>query len=258
MHRENFSPQHILNPKKLRKGHTRWNQFAQFLQQYLQEESPAPILDLGSGIGYFVYEGLLRNKDIWGVDPSMSKITRYQNLIQYTDSPKKWARRCLVAKGEELPFTTHRFAAVSSWYVLEHVANLGGVIRELVRVTRKKGLIVIRAMDARNSWEGHCKIPWIPFLFGRHAAAWAEEFGVRADKRQGVFDVTQPQVIAVLEALGCEIVSKAPEPKTLIENHWEIDTEEAVRKAARRIKDLYENNQWFPQPENLNIVARKI
>jgi ubiquinone/menaquinone biosynthesis C-methylase UbiE len=253
-----FSRNHLLNPKKLRKGHTRWNQFAQILQQYLRDEPPAPILDLGCGIGYFVYEGLLRGNDIWGVDASPSKIIRYRKLIRFTGSPGEWTQRCLVALGEELPFTSHRFAAVCSWYVLEHLANLGGVIRELIRVVRTKGLLVLRAQDARNSWEGHYKIPWVPFLSGKLATAWTEEFGVRADKRRGVFDVTQPQVTAILQSLGCEIVSKAPEPKTLIEKHWEIHTEEAVRSTARRIKALFENRQWQPQPENLYIVARKI
>lgn len=258
MNSTKFSRKHLLNPKKLRKGNTRWNQFAEILQQFLRDGPPAPILDLGCGIGYFVYEGLLRGNDIWGVDASPSKIIRYRNLIRYTGSPVKWSQRCLVAMGEELPFTNHRFAAVCSWYVLEHLANLGGVIRELVRVTRKKGLIVLRAQDARNSWEGHYEIPWIPFLSGRLAAAWTEEFGVRVDKRQGVFDITQPQVTAILESLGCEIVSKAPEPKTLIEKHWEIHTEEAVRRIARRIKARFEKGQWQPQPENLYIVAWKI
>jgi 2-polyprenyl-3-methyl-5-hydroxy-6-metoxy-1,4-benzoquinol methylase len=253
-----FSREYLLNPKKLRKGITRWNQFAEILQQYLCDDPPAPILDLGCGIGYFVYEGLLRGDDIWGVDASNSKIIRYQNLIRYTGSPVEWIKRCLVATGEELPFCTHRFAAVCSWYVLEHLANPSSVIRELVRITRKNGLIVLRAQDARNSWEGHYKIPWIPFLSGRLAAAWAEEFGVRTDKRQGVFDITQPQVTTILESLGCEIISKAPEPKTLIEKHWEINTEEEIRRTARLIKARFENRQWRHQPENLYIVAIKI
>jgi hypothetical protein len=81
---------------------------------------------------------------------------------------------------------------------------------------------------------------------------------MKPDKCQGVYDITQPQVITILESMGCEIVSKAPEPKTLIEKHWRLNTEEDVRRAANLIKARFENHQWLPQPENLYIVARKI
>ena len=253
-----FSRKHLLNPKKLRKGETRWNQFTEILQQHAPRYASSPLLDFGCGIGYFVREGLLRGKDIWGVDVSESKTRRFRKLVEVSDSPANWKKRCLVGNGHALPFRTDRFAAVCSWYVLEHLEVPGSVIRELIRVTAPAGLIVLRAQDARNSWEGHCRIPWVPFLSGRLAAAWMEEFGADAGKREGVVDITQPQIIAILETLGCAIVSRAPEPETLIDQHWEMHTEEAVRRTARRIIELQADNAWNPQPENLYIVARKL
>ncbi len=255
--RQKFSRRHLLNPKKLRKGKTRWNQVAEILHRYATLQDRGPLLDLGCGIGYFVHEGLLRGKDIWGVDVSKSKTQRFRKLIELSDGPAHWKKRCLVGNGEELPFQTGRFTAVCSWYVLEHLDNPGGVIRELLRVTAPEGLVVLRAQDARNGWEGHCRIPWIPFLSGRLAAAWMDEFGAETGQREGVFDITQPQVISMLETMGCRIVSKAPEPQTLIQRHWDLHSEEAVRQTARRIKAMLADNTWQPQAENLYIVARK-
>lgn len=251
-----FSRHILLHPKKLRKGQTRWNQFAEILKQYAPQRNSRPLLDFGCGVGYFVHEGLLRGKNIWGVDASESKIRRFRKLIDLCNRPANWKKRCLVGDGNALPFPSGRFDAVCSWYVLEHLENPGSVIRELIRVTRPAGLIVLRAQDARNGWEGHCGIPWIPFLTGRLAAAWMEELGADAGKRDGVFDITQPQVITILETLGCRIVSQAPEPDILIEQHWELHSEAAVRQTARRIKALLAKNTWQPQPENLYIVAR--
>ena len=252
-----FSRRYLLNANKLRKGETRWNQFAEILERHAPQHAHSPLLDFGCGIGYFVREGLLRGKNIWGVDFSKSKTRRYRKLISLSNNPVNWKKRCLVGNGHALPFQTDRFAAVCSWYVLEHLETPAGVIRELIRVTAPEGLIVLRAQDARNGWEGHCRIPWIPFLSGSLAAAWMEEFGADASKRNGVFDITQPQVIAILETLGCEIVSQAPEPDNLIGHHWELHSEEAVRHIARRIIAMRADNTWNPQPENLYIVARK-
>ncbi|MBM9606496.1 class I SAM-dependent methyltransferase [Desulfopila inferna] len=247
----------ILDPRKIRKGHTRWNQFHAALLQMNCKDLAGPILDFGFGIGYFVLEGLRRQKNIWGVDLLPGKIERYQRLIDYTESPEEWKKRCVIADGEELPFHSESFSAISSWYVFEHIPFPSLVLRELVRITRKDGVIAIRAQDARNGWEGHCKIPWVPFLSGRMAEAWIEEFGKSPALRRGVYDITQPQVISILEELGCTIVKQAPSPLLLIKDHWKLSSEKEVRSRARQVRQEFEKGEWQPQPENLYIYACK-
>ncbi len=254
---EKYSRNTILNEKKIRKGHTRWNQFLETLNRIDKNAQDGPVLDFGSGIGYFVLEGLRRQMDIWGVDILPGKITRYKKLIEYTNSPAAWKNRCVIADGEEMPFPSNHFSAIASWYVFEHIQYPSQVLRELVRVTRKDGIIAIRAQDARNGWEGHCKIPWVPFLSRNMARIWIEEFGKSPGLRQGVYDITQPQVISVLEQLGCTIALQAAPPAVLIENHWELSTEMDVRAKARHIRKEYEEGSWQPQPENLYLFARK-
>ena len=115
-----------------------------------------------------------------------------------------------------------------------------------------------RAQDARNGWEGHCKIPWIPFLPERLALIWMEEFGVDPALCADVVEISQPQVTAILEELGCRVVVKAQPPHQLINGQHEVATEEDVRRKAREIRLAVENAAWQPQPENLYIYARKM
>jgi ubiquinone/menaquinone biosynthesis C-methylase UbiE len=255
---QKYSRKAILNQKKITKGVTRWNQFGQTLTELSPLLLNGPILDFGSGIGYFVLEGLRRSVNIWGVDLLPGKIARYRQLIDYSKSPESWKERCVAADGEELPFPTNWFTALSSWYVFEHIPNPGKCIREMVRVTRPGGVIAIRAQDARNGWEGHCKIPWIPFLPDRLARIWIEEFGADPSLRDGVIDITQPQVIAIFEELGCRILEKASEPRQLIAGHQSLITEREVRDKARQVHGDFSNGKWQPQPENLYIYAQKI
>lgn len=254
---DKYSYAAILNHKKITKGQSRWNQFYDGLSQINPEVMAGPMLDFGFGVGYFVLEGLRRKMDIWGVDILPGKIKRYKKLIEFTQSPNSWKNRCVVGNGEELPFRSNQFAAISSWYVFEHIEHPSQVIRELVRITKSKGVIVIRAQDARNGWEGHCQIPWVSFLSERLARVWIEEFGKSADLRRGVYDITQPQVIAILEELDCKIAIKAPTPSVLIKDHWKLSTEEEVRIKARETKKALEKGDWQPQMENLYIYAQK-
>ena len=243
--------------KKIEKSKNRWNQFAAAVREIRQQSLDGPILDLGCGIGYFVYYALSRRFNIWGADRSKSKILRYREFVRHTEGPESWEKRCIVSDGQEMPFKSNHFAAISSWYVLEHLVNLGGVLREVVRVTQRGGVIILKAQDARNGWEGHCKIPWIPFLSGNLARAWVEEFGKSYEDMKGAYDITEPQVTAILETCGCKVVAKASPPVMLIDQHWQINTEQEVRNAARKVMAMVENGQWNPQPENLIIYAVK-
>lgn len=254
---DKYSRRAILNPVKLRKGRCRWNQCAAAIHGIDEALLQGPMLDMGCGAGYFVLEGLRRDFNIWGVDASAGKLVRYRKLVHYTGSPDRWRQRCLQANVEDLPFASEQLAVVSSWYVLEHQPHPGVSLRELVRVTRPGGVLVIKAQDARRGWEGHCKIPWLPFISGRMARIWAEEFGAAIERRNDVYDVVQPQVIAILENLGCEVVAKADPPQQAVPEHRQIRTEDELRRAARRIRALQAAGRWRPPPENLYIYAVK-
>ena len=247
----------ILDPVKFHKSRSRWNQFAATVAKIDKDLLPGPILDAGCGVGYFVLEGLRRGRSIWGVDASSGKLQRFQKLVHYTQCPEAWQQRCFLADVEELPFDSGRFAAVCSWYVLEHQRRPGVSLREMVRVIQPGGIVTVKAQDARRGYEGHCKTPWMPFLSERLARVWAETFGVAIERRADVYEVVQPQVVAILESLGCEVRSQASPPEASMPLPWQLATAEHVRRAARRLRAEMEAGRWRPPPENLYVYAVK-
>lgn len=255
---DKYARKAILIPSKIKKGQTRWNQCVDELVKINPSLMQGPMLDFGCGGGYFVLEGLRRDMDIWGVDQLFGKIKRFKKLIKYTSSPKDWEKRCLVGDGLSLPFPSEHFDFVSSWWVFEHIPTPGEAIREMVRVTRSQGVIVIRAQDARTSWEGHFNIPWVPFLSSRLRRVWIEEFGKSPSMYEGVYEISQPQVISILESLGCKIVKKSDSPQAFIDGHRKLYTEESVREMARSIKAKLERGEWAHQQNGLYIYAQKI
>ena len=245
------------NAKKRQKSRRRHHQLDLLTQEFCPEAKRGPLLDCGCGLGYFTLTAREMGWDAWGVDRSYRKLAWHRKMVAGADHPGEWGRRCLAGDGMALPFAADTFAAVTSWYVLEHIEDVPALLREIVRVTRPGGVIIIKAQDARNCWEGHYKIPWLPFLSGHMARVWLAAFGRRQDPELAVYSVTQPQVISVLETLGCHIAARAPSPRPLIDNPWQIATERQVHQAAVRIKRQWEEGRWKPQPENLYVVALK-
>lgn len=253
-----YSKEAICNPAKIKKGRTRWNQCFEALEKIKPQLLRGPMLDFGCGVGYFVLEGLRRGMDIWGIDQFFGKIKRFRKLIEYTGNQVEWEKRCLVGDGVTLPFSSDFFSFVTSWWVYEHISNPGEAIREMVRVTRPGGVIVIRAQDAHTSWEGHCNIPWIPYLPSHLERAWIKEFGKSPDLREGVYNITQSQVISILDSLGCRTIIQADSPRVLIDNHRHLCTEEDVRLVARRIKEKLDRGEWYPVQEGLYVFSLKV
>lgn len=255
---DKYSQEAIYDPVKIRKGQTRWNQCLKALDEINPQIQQGPMLDFGCGVGYFVLEGLRRGMDIWGIDQFFGKIKRFRKLIECTGSLVEWEKRCLVGDGVTLPFSSDFFSFVTSWWVYEHISNPGEAIREMVRVTRPGGIIVVRAQDAHTSWEGHCNIPWIPYLPGYLERAWIEEFGKSHHMREGVYNITQSQVISILDNFGCNTLIQAESPQVLIENHRHLRTEKDVREMAKKVKEKLDRGEWQPVQEGLYIFAQKV
>jgi SAM-dependent methyltransferase len=68
------------------------------------------------------------------------------------------------AHAEALPFPDGAFDFVYCFSAIEHVHSIGESIREIVRVTRRGGVIYLHTNNAWALYEGHYKVLWVPFL----------------------------------------------------------------------------------------------
>jgi SAM-dependent methyltransferase len=68
------------------------------------------------------------------------------------------------AHAEALPFADGVFDLVHCFSVIEHVASVEATVAEMVRVTRRGGVVYVHTPNAWSLWEGHYKLFWLPFL----------------------------------------------------------------------------------------------
>jgi len=127
------------------------------------------LLDMACGCGTFVFYGLRRGYDAWGVDPEAWKHEFNRLKIRAYGYPQSWSERFLPGVGELLPFEDDRFDYVSSYQTLEHVDDPDRCIAEMIRVTKPGGGVHLRCPDYRGTFEGHYRLPWLP-LFPRSLA----------------------------------------------------------------------------------------
>ena len=108
------------------------------------------LLDIGAGTGDFLLAAKNRGWEVQGTEPS---------------SP---ARELASNKGiplnrENFRFDANTFDVITMWHVLEHVSDLQGQIRELERILRPGGLLIIavpnyKSYDAKfysEYWAGY-------------------------------------------------------------------------------------------------------
>ncbi len=101
-------------------------------------------LDAGCGTGYYLdrYGDLFREQD--GFDPSTGMLA-----IASKRCPEA---RLAVGSVSSLPYSASMFDLVVCARVLSHVADLGPVISELVRVTAPGGAILLSSIDASHPY----------------------------------------------------------------------------------------------------------
>jgi len=107
--------------------------YAKYADTLKPSEPGARVLDVGCGVGQVVARLTDAGFEAHGVDVSEPNIER----------AKKFCPRCQFYDGRKLPFSDAHFASVGALNVLEHVDEPEAFIKELVRVTRPGGRIVI-------------------------------------------------------------------------------------------------------------------
>lgn len=107
------------------------------VNRYLEKIQATQILDIGCHGGIFTYLIFkkFKNAKVYGVDISEKAIyyakKKYNNI------------KFMVARGENLPFSSNKFDFVTCFEVLEHVENPKKVLANIKRVSKKDANLLI-------------------------------------------------------------------------------------------------------------------
>lgn len=123
------------NPRNAFKKRRRIEATQDFLRQW--QPKMGRVLDIGCGDGYFVSQ-VLKGRS-WlayvGVDLSVPKLLSFRKRIE--------ASRVISADAEALPFPSNTFDTVLCFETLEHLIDPAAAVREMSRVLKPGGLIVL-------------------------------------------------------------------------------------------------------------------
>jgi SAM-dependent methyltransferase len=137
--------------------------------KFLIPENAKTLLEVGCGVGSFVKNKPLEYKtEVYGVDISATGLDYCRKLGVYKELKQADVQ-------EKIPYEDGRFDVVYCDQVLEHLLNPLSAVKEMKRVLRKDGLLVVNVPTPSHPrfWEDYTHVrPYLPetleFL-GRHA-----------------------------------------------------------------------------------------
>ncbi|MBI2010135.1 MAG: class I SAM-dependent methyltransferase [Candidatus Chisholmbacteria bacterium] len=100
------------------------------------------VLEIGCGTGFFL-ETLRQKgiKDVWGVEPGVAMV----------DQAPEWLRRRIkLGMFHKGMFTGGRFDVVVSWHTLDHLVDPVMVVKEVKRLLKPGGLVVVVVHDTEG------------------------------------------------------------------------------------------------------------
>lgn len=119
------------------------------------QQSKGNLLDIGAGTGDFLLVAKNNNWNTVGIEPSVK------------------AKAIAKAKGVELKsdlseFEDNYFDVITMWHVLEHVPNLENQIKELKRLLKPNGSILIAVPNFKSFDANYYKEFWAAYDVPRH------------------------------------------------------------------------------------------
>ncbi|WP_406831028.1 class I SAM-dependent methyltransferase [Pedococcus sp. KACC 23699] len=129
----------------------------------------ATVVDIGGGPGYFADAFAAAGASYAGVEPDVGELTARGHI----------GVNAVRGSGLALPLADASVTIAYSSNVLEHVPDPELMAREMLRITRPGGLVVLSWTPWLSPWGGHETAPW-HYLGGRRAAdRYAAKLGRR-------------------------------------------------------------------------------
>jgi 2-polyprenyl-3-methyl-5-hydroxy-6-metoxy-1,4-benzoquinol methylase len=120
------------------------------------------VLDVGSGNGYVLGKYAEKGARVYGVDLTQTAIDLCRRRFQFLGLPGHFC----AASAEELPFSDDAFDCVCCMGVLHHTPNPARAAREIFRVTRPGGRLVVMLYH-RNSALYRLTFPLLRMVTGK-------------------------------------------------------------------------------------------
>lgn len=132
---------------------------AKILEEYVEKD--AHILDLGCGIGLSLHVLAQIFPNTVGCDVDEKALNVCRKILKEVGVDgidlKKY-------DGRELPFPNNSFDAVLSIEVVEHVKNPKPMLKEIKRVLKRDGVLIITTPNKYWPIETHYKLPFLSYL----------------------------------------------------------------------------------------------
>ena len=120
-----------------------------------EKKSSGSILDIGAGTGDFLLKAKENNWEVFGVEPNSNA----RNLA---------SKKGLELREDSSEFENGKFDVITMWHVLEHVPDLEVQIKELKRLLKPDGLLVIAVPNFKSYDAKVYKENWAAYDVPRH------------------------------------------------------------------------------------------
>ncbi|WP_254846460.1 class I SAM-dependent methyltransferase [Hymenobacter sp. CRA2] len=115
------------------------------------------LLDYGCGTGYFLAACQKSGWQVSGLEPNETA----RKLAEHnTGQP--------INAGDLSLFETASFDAITLWHVLEHVHDLNGTLKQLTRILKPDGVLVVAVPNAESPDAQYYREQWAAFDVPRH------------------------------------------------------------------------------------------
>lgn len=134
------------------------------------------VLDVGCGTGETMsfVKKLNPKAKVWGIDPSP---------VGVAFAKGRGHKQVIIAKAEKLPFEKNKFDTVLILDVLEHISNRVGVLKEIKRVLKPGGKVLITGPGLQFIWSKHDTEQGHLIRFTRHQLRkLAKDAGLQVEK----------------------------------------------------------------------------
>ncbi|MDD4188412.1 MAG: class I SAM-dependent methyltransferase [Bacilli bacterium] len=117
-----------------------------FCIKYVNSNSSAKVLDFGAGTGNLSRIFLEKGCTVTALDVSQKSLNVLKDKLTFNNL------NTVLYNGFKLPFEDNTFDITATYSVLHHIPDYISAIKEMIRVTKKDGLVYIDHEANENKW----------------------------------------------------------------------------------------------------------